>query len=78
MKEGMLWHDPSGERTLEQKIIRAAEYYNEKYGEWPTACFINPDALVGVNLDEVNVMGIEIRATRSVLKNHFWLGMLTN
>lgn len=73
MTEGMLWFDNSDQRDLSAKIVRAAEYYNNKYGEWPTLCFVHPSALLNQKAP-LDVMGIEVRETNSVLPNHFWLG----
>lgn len=71
MREGMLWFDNSDQRELSAKIDRAARYYHTKYGTWPTLCFVNPSMLLS---GPAEVEGIEIRATNSVLPNHFWLG----
>lgn len=75
MCEGMLWFDNSIERDLTTKVVRAATYYETKYGKRPTLCFVHPTMLIdGAAL----VDGITIRATNSVLSNHFWLGMADN
>lgn len=75
MREGMLWFDNSEQRELDAKIERAAQYYQSKYGTRPTLCFVHPTMLLSgpATLDD-----IEIRATNSVLPNHFWLGVLDN
>lgn len=73
MREGYLWFDGNQDRDLEQKIERAAQYYLAKHGTRPNLCFVHPIMLLGspATLDD-----IEIRATNSVLPNHFWLGVL--
>jgi hypothetical protein len=75
MREGLLWFDNYEPRDLDQKIERAAEYYQSKYGERPTLCFVHPMMLMN---GPAKVEGIEVRATNSVLPNHFWLGVLTS
>jgi hypothetical protein len=75
MREGMLWFDNSDQRELSAKIERAARYYQTKYGTWPTLCFVNPSMLLG---GATGITGIEVRATNSVLPNHFWLGTAEN
>jgi hypothetical protein len=71
MREGMLWFDNSEQRELNAKIERAAQYYMSKYGVSPTLCFVHPTMLLN---GPASIEGMEIRATNSVLPNHFWLG----
>ena len=33
MDTGMLWYDDDRQRTLEEKVRRAADYYRHKYGQ---------------------------------------------
>lgn len=73
MREGMLWFDNSEQRELGTKIERAAQYYESKYGTRPTLCFVNPTMLLN---GPASLDGIEIRATNSVIANHFWLGIV--
>ncbi|MBN1317991.1 MAG: hypothetical protein JXA42_21085 [Anaerolineales bacterium] len=74
MKEGMLWYDDDKQRTLEDKVQRAADYFQEKYGQKPNLCLINANMDVnGVN----DALGtIELRTAKNVLPNHFWVGIL--
>lgn len=72
MREGMLWFDNSDTRPIVDKVIRAADYYHSNYGTRPTLCFVHPTALLA---GPVQVEGIEVRTTNSVLPNHFWLGV---
>jgi hypothetical protein len=76
MKVGLLWFDNDGRRSLREKVERAAAYYHEKYGEKPNVCFVHPSMLEG-NGDRgpVKADGVEIREGRSVLRNHFWIGV---
>lgn len=85
MNDGMLWFDNDEKRSLYEKIIRAAEYYVVKYGAAPSLCFIHPSLVperveltkhyfnLNTAAGELYTL-IEIRATNSVLPNHFWLG----
>ncbi len=75
MNVGMLWFDNDTKADLATKIQRAATYYTSKYGKAPNLCFVHPRTLGDTQLKE---NGIEVRTTRSVLPNHFWLGMSTN
>jgi len=71
MKVGMLWLDTDRKRSLDEKVRRAAEYYQEKYGLMPELCLVNSK----VTVDEKKVGEVKIESAKSVLPNHFWLGM---
>ena len=71
MDIGMLWFDDSS-RTFGEKVRRAAEYYNEKYGHQPTLCLVNPAAL---EAGTAAPAGIEVRPARLVMPHHFWIGV---
>ncbi len=82
MKIGMLWFDNDPKADLKIKIERAASYYSKKYGQAPNVCFIHPSmapAPHGNGNGNGNGNGkpgnIEIRTNRSVLPNHFWIGI---
>ena len=74
MNIGMLWFDNDNKSDLTTKIQRAANYYHSKYGKAPNLCLINPRTLGDTLWTGAN---IEVRTTRSVLPNHFWLGVNT-
>lgn len=75
MKTGLLWFDDDPRRELEEKVLRAAAHYERKYGHAPNLCFVNPGAFDGNGRHRLKKAGsVEIRAGRSVLQHHFWLG----
>ena len=67
---GMLWFDNDIKQPLENKINRAAKYYEKKYGEEPDFCLVNPE-------EEIENVYLPFRIGHSdqVLRNHFFLGM---
>jgi hypothetical protein len=71
MEIGMLWFDNSS-RSLGDKVSRAVAYYTQKYGRAPTMCLVNPATLDG---GEGTVAGVQLRQARSVLPDHFWIGV---
>ena len=75
MNIGMLWFDNDNKSDLVTKIQRAVSYYHTKYGKAPNLCLIHPRTLGG---NTWTGTGIEVRTTRSVLPNHFWLGVNNN
>jgi hypothetical protein len=72
MDVGMLWFDDDPRRGLEEKVTRAVAHYKEKYGQMPSLCFVNPGTLNG---GPDHAAGVQIRAARTVLPNHFWVGV---
>lgn len=75
MRKGMLWFDNDTKSDLAERIAHAAIYYRGKYGQEPNLCFVNPKMLSG---NSPWPTGIEVRSTRSVLPNHFWIGQNGN
>jgi hypothetical protein len=74
MNVGMLWLDDDKKRPLTEKVQRAADYYREKYGRFPELCLVNSQALSS----ERQVGKIKVQPARTVLRDHFWLGMQPN
>ncbi len=72
MEIGMMWLDDSKQRSMEEKVARAAAYYQEKYGRNPELCFVSVDE---VDEEGKVIENIEVRPLRTILRNHFWLGM---
>ena len=72
MNIGMLWFDNDTKTDLTGKIKRAADYYQQKYGQIPNLCFVHPSMLPANAKPETE---LELRTTRSVLPHHFWLGV---
>ncbi|MCA9874063.1 MAG: hypothetical protein H6659_00215 [Ardenticatenaceae bacterium] len=71
MNVGMLWLDDDRQRSLDEKVNRAAEYYQEKYGRSPELCLVNQKSLS----EKKTVGHIEVQPAQTVLPHHFWLGM---
>lgn len=79
MDIGMLWFDNDPKTEISVKIQRAAAYYHKKYGVNPNLCFVHPSMIRNGSLkaqDETLKSGdVEVRTSRSVLPNHFWIGV---
>ena len=79
MNVGMLWFDNNSKDSLDTKVGRAAAYYQQKYGKVPSLCFVHPSMLPEEKTEAKNkaysTNGIEVRSNRSVLPNHFWIGV---
>jgi hypothetical protein len=76
MKVGLLWFDDDPRRSLEDKVLKAALRYRRKYGHSPNLCFVHPSVFSGGGDRRVRKAGgVEIHSRRSVLRDHFWLGV---
>jgi hypothetical protein len=79
MDIGMLWYDDDAKRKLDEKVARAAQYYQTKYGVAPTVCYLHPSMLedkTGIPQAGPSAAGsIQLRSARTVLVNHFWIGL---
>ncbi|MBW7958768.1 MAG: hypothetical protein LC131_08585 [Anaerolineae bacterium] len=75
MKTGMLWLDADTRRTFDEKVQRAVDYYQQKYGVTPDLCLVNTISLTD---DEKHVGTVTIQRTRTVSPHHFWVGLSTN
>lgn len=72
MSTGMLWFDNDPKLDLPTKIQRAIEYYQNKYGQKPDLCYVNP----GAAADKLpKAAGLEVQPNQMILPNHFWLGI---
>ena len=72
MNIGMLWFDNDKFTDLTTKIERAAAYYIKKYGKQPDLCFLHPSMMAEPT---PTARGIEVKTTKQILPNHFWLGV---
>lgn len=80
MNTGMLWFDNDPRIDLLIKVERAAIYFQKKYGRSPTLCYVHPSMVAALSPtpdDEgpIKSGGVEIRTNKSVLPNHFWIGV---
>ncbi len=79
MNIGMLWFDNDPKAEIATKIERAAAYYNAKYGTTPNLCFVHPSMIHNGSLkgrnDKMSSGEVEVRTTRTILPNHFWIGV---
>lgn len=69
---GWLWFDNDPDRTLEEKVTRAATRYQEKFGQAPNVCYVHPQAISG---EEQQCGAVRLVAARHILLHHFWLGV---
>lgn len=86
MDIGMLWFDNDKNADLDTKVKRAASYYQKKYGQSPNLCFVHPSMLPKNGSKPKSktqpkkraarkTPDLELRASQSLLPNHFWLGI---
>jgi hypothetical protein len=77
MNTGMLWFDNDPKKTLDAKVLQAADYFKHKYGRMPDTCMVNP-----LNLPETSPGSepakagrITILPFRSIMPGHLWIGL---
>jgi hypothetical protein len=71
MEVGMLWLDDDKNTSLEDKVLRAADYYHEKYGMAPNLCLVHK-----ATIEQARQVGkIRIQPAKNVLPHHFWMGV---
>ncbi len=71
MNVGMLWLDDDKKRPFDEKVTRAAEYYEMNHGSIPTLCLVNKKMLK----EKKTVGKIVVSPVPTVLPHHFWLGV---
>ncbi|HSO27744.1 MAG TPA: hypothetical protein VLS48_06710 [Anaerolineales bacterium] len=78
MKVGMLWFDNDQKRGLNERVLRAALYYQQKYGQKPNLCFVHPSMLPeapeAADDHKYQAGEVEVRSAPVVLPNYFWIG----
>lgn len=72
MKEGLLWFDNNPKRNLADKVIRAADRYQQKFSRRPTTCYLNEADFDG-QTDKVD--DIRLQTASNVLRHHLWIGI---
>ena len=71
MKEGLLWFDADPKRDLAEKVARAADRYQFKFGRRPNLCQVNAAQWP----QPVQCDGVRVVPAHNVLRHHFWIGV---
>lgn len=71
MIQGLLWLDADANRTFEEKVKRAADYYLDKYGQKPTEAQVNSKTLP----EERVIGGLRVVPAKNILLHHIWIGV---
>jgi hypothetical protein len=72
IQEGLLWFDDDPIRAVGDKVARAVQRYQQKYGHNPDVCYVHP---AQIKERELNIGPVRVLPTQMVLPNHFWLGV---
>ena len=85
MNIGMMWFNDNPKVSPATKVLEAADYYQTKYGQKPDLCLVSPAMYEqiqnkakekdGSELVEGAQGKIIIRALRSILPGHLWIGV---
>jgi len=69
MNIGMMWFDNDPKASTNEKVGRAVEYYEKKYGRRPNLCFVHPSQPAASGAP------VEVRSSKQLRPNNFWLGV---
>jgi hypothetical protein len=72
MFTGMMWYDNDPKTNVLDKVNRAVEYYQTKYGRVPDVCLVNPTMIEKTRLQAGKIL---VRAVKTVRPNYFWIGV---
>jgi hypothetical protein len=72
IQEGLLWFDDDPGRAVTDKVSRAVQRYQQKYGHNPDVCYVHPGQ---VPERELSVGPVKVLPAQTVLPHHFWLGV---
>ena len=75
MNVGLLWFDGSTGRDLAEKVARAAQRYEKRFGDLPNTCYVNTTHLPD---GEIHVDGVTVKPATNQLPGHFWIGRETS
>ena len=75
MNVGMLWFDNDKHTALAAKVERAAQYYRQKYGQFPDLCLVHPSMLGDNGPQEPQPGRVALRPNRLILPGHLWIGV---
>jgi hypothetical protein len=73
VQDGLLWFDDHPTRPVSDKIKRAVQRYQQKYGHNPDVCYVHPAQLKEGDLSLAE--DVKVLPAKSVLPHHFWLGI---
>ncbi|MCZ2122275.1 MAG: hypothetical protein LC108_08435 [Anaerolineales bacterium] len=71
---GILWFDNDAQTMLSVKIQKALDYYTKKFGKTPNLCLVHP-SMLKQDQKQIKLGKLIIRAYRSILPGHFWIGI---
>jgi len=74
----MLWFDNDPKASLQEKILKAVEYYRRKYDRHPEVCLISQASAnenPGLQSVKFENQEIAVRVWRGTLSHHFWVGV---
>ena len=88
MEIGMLWFDNDKGTSIPNKVKKAAQYYQKKYGVSPDLCYVHPKTVGGANgknktsknrvqVDQLKIGKIKVLKNKKILPDHFWIGVGT-
>ena len=75
MKIGLLWFESDKKKTIEKRVLEAAEYYFKKHGVCSDYCQIPLGTLDSRMNGEIQVGEIRVVEHKGIPKEHLWIGL---
>lgn len=72
MKNGLLWFDDNPKRSLADKVERASEKYQRRFGCLPTLCYVHSTTVA--QSAPGAPPAVRVLIARHVLPGHLWIG----
>lgn len=69
--EGLLWFDNTPGRGLEERVLRAVEAHNRKFGRPANCVLVHPDECA----EEFEVRSVRVAPRRELLRWHLLVGV---
>lgn len=70
---GMFWFDNQKKRSIVDRVRGAIAGYRNKFGRMPEVCLVSQTQFSELKITEVE--GVQVRAYRWCLANHFIVGI---
>jgi hypothetical protein len=73
--DALLWFDDDPKREVADKVARAVQRYEQKYGHSPDVCYVHPGQM---QERELSVGAVKVLPSKTVLPHNLWLGVQAN
>jgi hypothetical protein len=72
---GMMWYEKDPKSTLKEKIEKALNFYQQKYGKCADTVAVSVKDSTKEIIESINIKGVTIILMKEVLTNCLWVGI---